>query len=90
MILDNTPSIHVVVAPERWNYIGYVTREGEWLVIRQCYNIRRWGTTAGLGQLCLTGPTEATVLDKFGVTRVHYLQATCHEATWDGWAKRLK
>ncbi len=29
--------------------------------------IRRWGTTAGLGQIALTGPTAETVLDPCGV-----------------------
>lgn len=36
------------------------------IVIDRCQCIRRWGTTAGLGQLALTGPTENTVLDPEG------------------------
>ncbi len=32
--------------------------------------IRRWGTTAGLGQIALSGPTKNTVLDPCGTATV--------------------
>lgn len=31
------------------------------------HNIRKWGTTAGLGQIALHGPTPDTVLDPVGI-----------------------
>ena len=32
-------------------------------ILDNCCVIRRWGTTRGLGQLALTGPTSATEID---------------------------
>ena len=38
--------------------------------ITKTKNIRQWGTTNGLGQLAVSGPTKDTVLDDVGT--VHY------------------
>ena len=47
--------------------------------------IRFWGTTAGLGELALNGPTPKTVLDKCGVVRLHPLSvvATLDTYCWE-------
>ena len=56
----------VVVLDSGFVYVGYVEAsldaEDRWLMAKP-RNIRRWGTTRGLGQLTLEGPTEETVLD---------------------------
>jgi len=36
------------------------------IIIDRCQVVRRWGTTKGVGQLRLTGPTSETVLDPEG------------------------
>ena len=74
----------IVVCQRGFVYAGLVTFAGEYLVIDDAVNIRRWGTTKGLGQLALSGPTSDTVLDQCGVVRVHKLAVVstidCEEA----------
>lgn len=50
-------------------YVGRTRIEGDWLIIEDASNVRRWGTTKGLGELASTGPTAKTVLDKTGLVR---------------------
>lgn len=53
----------IIIAERGWIYVGRCHRDGEYMVIRDCFNIRRWGTTDGLGEIALKGPTDSTVLD---------------------------
>jgi hypothetical protein len=53
----------IVVLPRGWIVVGNVLREGQEIVVRNGSMLRRWGTTRGLSQLALTGPTEDTILD---------------------------
>lgn len=60
----------IVAAEGGWVFVGDCTDEADGSVtIRHAKNIRRWGTTAGLGQL-VTGPTSDTVLDEYGTVRL--------------------
>ena len=57
----------IVVIDGGWVLIGDVIREDEYnIYMENASVIRRWGTTAGLGQIALTGPTDRTVLDPVG------------------------
>jgi hypothetical protein len=56
----------IVVLDRGFVYVGNVTENGENLVIENARNIRRWGTTKGLGQLAIEGPQSDTVLDPAG------------------------
>jgi hypothetical protein len=60
----------IIVAKEGWIFIGDARREGDFVVLERAHNVRRWGTTKGLGEL-VSGPTENTVLDACGVVRIH-------------------
>jgi len=60
--------LQIVVLGQGFVYIGYVTTDGQWVHISNAYNVRRWGTDRGLGQL-VSGPTPRTVLDKVGTVR---------------------
>jgi hypothetical protein len=60
----------IVVEDRGFVYVGNVTSDSEWCVITDAQNIRYWGTTNGLGQLQLNGPTEKTKLDACGTVRI--------------------
>jgi hypothetical protein len=55
----------IVVLDRGFVYVGNVADEGECLRISNCRNIRRWGTTRGLGEL-VDGPLPDTCLDQVG------------------------
>lgn len=72
----------IVVLDRGFVYVGNVADEGENIRITNCRNIRRWGTTKGLGEL-VNGPTKDTVLDQVGTVLapkravIHYI--LCHK-----------
>ena len=61
----------IVVADRGWVFIGDVFSDcnGDKL-ITDAKVVRVWGTTKGLGELALTGPTTKTVFDEAGTVRV--------------------
>jgi hypothetical protein len=61
---------NIVIANNGWVFIGLVTITKEWIEIDDCYVIRKWGTTKGLGQIALSGPTKDTILDEAGIVRI--------------------
>ena len=64
----------IVVITSGWVVMGDVTEHNDRLTINAASVIRTWGTSAGLGEIALNGPTSATVLDPAGVVEV-YLSA---------------
>lgn len=60
---------HLVVIDNGWVYMGKWTpatsRTPAFLTEASC--VRRWGTTEGLGEIALKGPTPDTVLDPAGL-----------------------
>jgi len=64
---DFSTSLHIVVLQRGWVVMGSLCRGGllpeGYCKIRDAKVIRRWGTTRGLGQIALEGPTENTILD---------------------------
>mgnify|MGYP006928295197 CR=1 FL=1 len=60
----------IVVIPNGWIYVGSITIEKDWCIIDKAINIRRWGTSNGLGELAEKGPLENTKLDFYGVVRI--------------------
>ena len=79
----------VIIADRGWIYVGKVSRDGDQIVITDCYNVRRWGTTSGLGELALLGPRAETQLDRYGTVRLHVLASLgsveCDSTVWDAW-----
>lgn len=63
--------LQIVVLDRGFVYVGNVTVTGDTVRIANARNIRRWGTTKGLGQLANEGPTDKTVLDPVGEVTAH-------------------
>ena len=78
----------IVIAQRGWVFVGDVKRSGDDVTITDASCIRRWGTTKGLGEIALKGPTKATVLDPMGTVRMHALAIVatvdCEESKWTG------
>ncbi len=61
-IIDD--DIRIVILQRGWVFVGYFKRDGDDCKLSKANNIRRYGTTKGLGEIALNGPTEETILDK--------------------------
>lgn len=76
----------IVVLDRGFVYVGTLITGANWLTIDNARNIRRWGTTKGLGQLALEGPQLNTVLDNVGTVQAsitglkHFL--ICEVGAW--------
>ena len=60
----------VVVVDNGFVFWGDLRVVDDMCEISNGYNLRRFGTTRGLGQLALEGPTKETQADKITVVRV--------------------
>lgn len=59
----------IIVADRGWVFVGdCIDNEDGSVTINNAKNIRRWGTTKGLGQLS-NGPLESTKSDDYGTVR---------------------
>lgn len=63
----------IVIAQRGRVLVGDMEMDTDLVVLKNCSCIRRWGTTAGLGELGFKGPTKETVLDPQPTTRLHIL-----------------
>lgn len=60
----------IVVVDRGFVYVGEVEISEDWCIVTRAKNLRIWGTTKGLGELALGGPTEKTKMDDVGVVRI--------------------
>ena len=60
----------IVVVDRGFVYVGQCDLDADWCVVTRARNIRYWGTTRGLGQLALEGPTKDTKLDPITTVRI--------------------
>lgn len=71
---DATPTEwRIVIAQRGWVFVGRWSQDGEQVTLTNAKTIRVWGTTAGLGQLAINGPTTKTICDPAGTVRMHIL-----------------
>jgi hypothetical protein len=77
--------LNIIVLTNGFVYVGDVTVTEKWITVTNATNIRRWGTTKGLGELC-AGPTSSTHLDKTGTLKINPMAflflLTVEEAGW--------
>lgn len=60
----------IIVADRGFVYVGQTTMDDQFAIIQDARNIRRWGTSRGLGELALEGPKDNTALDPVGTVRI--------------------
>lgn len=84
--LPEPSGIQIVIASHGWVLVGQTDRSINEISISNSRVIRRWGTTEGLGQIALNGPTSETILDPSGTVRIHPLGVVatidCVDARW--------
>jgi hypothetical protein len=80
--------LQIVVLKRGWVVVGMVAISGDDVTISNASVVRVWGTTKGLGEIAMNGPTKDTVLDPCGVVRAHkgsvVLYIDCAETKWSG------
>ena len=60
----------IIVVTNGFVLIGEVEPSNTTYLVKGASVIRRWGTTKGLGQIALEGPTKDTVFDPCGTVMV--------------------
>lgn len=82
--------IKIVILQRGWVFIGKFSNEGSECKLENAYNIRRWGTSEGLGELALKGKQAETKLDKVGTVTFHELTTVALiECNQNVWSKQL-
>lgn len=79
-------NVKIVVLQRGWVVVGNVEENGDEIIVKKANVIRRWGTSKGLGQIAVNGPTEDTVLDPATTVRAHKLAVVltidCEPEKW--------
>ena len=88
---DLKGDIKIVILQRGWIVVGRFERLGSDCKVSNASVIRTWGTSKGLGELALGGPTSSTKLDVcHGIVQFDYLTVVatldCKE---DKWASEL-
>ena len=78
--------IRIVILQRGWVYVGRFSQEGPNCKLENAAVVRIWGTTNGLPEIALNGPTSKTVLDPSPTVRFHELTVIntidCEEGKW--------
>lgn len=59
---------YIFVVDSGWVFMGLFggyNARGD-IIVKEALNLRVWGTTAGLGEIALHGPTKSTEADGYG------------------------
>lgn len=76
----------ICVLEKGWIFVGTLEKDGDEYLLINGRNIRRWGTSEGLGELANKGPLPETKLDKVPLLRFHKNQLiftlNCNEEKW--------
>jgi hypothetical protein len=84
-VLTPGPS-KIAILQRGWVMVGTFSQDGERMTLTNASVIRQWGTTKGIGELALNGPTAKTVLDPCGTVSFHELTVValldCQDGKW--------
>ena len=80
--------IKIVILQRGWVMVGRFIRNGSDCKLENASVIRAWGTTKGLGEIAIGGPTTNTKLDKCGgLVQFDYLTVVamidCQIKNWE-------
>ena len=82
---ENSP-VKIVILQRGWVFVGNYSEQGDYGILENAKCIGAWGTTRGLGEIALAGPTESTKLDPHGKVRFHALTTIalidCENKKW--------
>lgn len=67
--------IKIAILQRGWIFVGNFAQEGSVCTLTNALNIRRWGTSKGLGELAQEGKQSNTQLDPAGTVTFHELTA---------------
>ncbi len=72
----------IIVADRGWIFVGNCVDNSDGSVtITNTKNIRRWGTTKGLGELS-NGPTSKTIADDYGTVKTKPIATIAVTGGW--------
>jgi len=78
--------IEIVIGEFGWVFVGRLAIERGYTCLEQASVIRSWGTTKGLGEIALNGPTDSTKLDACGSVRLLESKVVavmaCNQVAW--------
>lgn len=80
-------NIRIIILKNGWVMVGEFNNYPKFCYLKNASVIRVWGTTKGLGEIALDGPTPSTKLDKVGFVEFHYKNAIaiirCDASKWE-------
>lgn len=83
-------NVRIVILQRGWVTVGYFNQDGSNCTLEKASVIRVWGTTKGLGEIAIDGPTALTKLDPCPVVRFHELTVIATiDCVEEKWAKYL-
>lgn len=79
--------VKIMILQRGWVMVGRLEKNGSECKLHNASNIRIWGTTKGLGEIAMDGPTSSTKLDPCGgIVEFDYLTViasiSCNESKW--------
>jgi len=85
-ITEKELGVHIAILQRGWIFVGYLYKKGHEYTLKKAQCVRIWGTTKGLGEIALNGPTSATRLDASGDVKFHELVSVglmkCEDSKW--------
>lgn len=79
--------IQIAVIDSGWVMVGRLNLNTNTVTLENASVIRVWGTSKGLGQIALDGPTAETKLDKIGTVQIERSQLKflieCEDKKWE-------